>query len=266
LSARAIDFVKRHQNKPFFLHLAHYAPHRPLGAPAETVSRYQDKGFDKNTAIVYAMIEEMDKGIGELLGKLTELNIMENTIVIFTSDNGPDPLTGERYNNKLKGSKYTVYEGGIHVPFIWLQQGHLQPDTVNQMINFTDLLPTLMVTCQLQYDLGYKPDGADFSPLLYNQPAQLPRYRFWQWNRGVPEYSHNAALRYGPWKVVKPYIGHWELMPEASEEEPVMYNLDNDPGETTDVSRQNQRLFDELRVRLEHWSRTMEMHRLQNTE
>jgi arylsulfatase A len=266
LSERAIDFVKRHQKSPFFLHLAHYAPHRPLGAPAETISRYQDKGMDKNTAIVYAMIEEMDKGIGELFDVLTELGLMENTIVIFTSDNGPDPLIGRRDNNNLKGSKYTVYEGGIHVPFVWLQQGFLASATVDELIHFTDVLPTLMAVCNLQFDLGYQPDGVDFSPLLYNEPVQMPRYRYWQWNRGVPEYSHNAAIRFGPWKVVKPYIDHWELMPEVSEEEPVMYNMYNDPGETTDVSEQNQRLFDELRVRLEHWSRSVEMDRLQNTE
>ncbi len=266
LSERAIGFVKRHQKSPFFLHLAHYAPHRPLGASDEIVNFYREKGFDENTAIVYAMIEEMDKGIGQLFDLLNELEIMDNTIVIFTSDNGPDPLIGQRYNSDLRGSKYTVYEGGIHVPFVWLQQGVLASATVDEMIHFTDVLPTLMKTCNLQFDLGYKPDGADFSPLLYNQPAQLPHYRYWQWNRGVPEYSHNAALRYGPWKVVKPYIDHWMLMPEVSEEEPVLYNLENDPGETTDVSGQNQRLFDELRVRLEHWSRSVEIDRLQNTE
>ncbi len=266
LSERAIEFVKRHQSKPFFLHLAHYAPHRPLGAPQQTIQYYLDKGFSRKTATIYAMVEEMDKGIGDLMDVLVELEIMENTIVIFTSDNGPDPLTGQRYNNQLRGTKYMVNEGGIRVPFIWMQQGYIEPATVDEIIHFTDLLPTLMQTCNLQYDLEHTLDGSDFSPLLKGQQAEMPQYRYWQWNRGVPEYSHNAALRYGPWKVVKPYIDHWMLMPEVSEEEPVLYNLEDDPGETTDVSKENQRLFDELRVRLEHWSRSVEMDRLRNTE
>lgn len=266
LSERAIGFVKRHQNKPFFLHLAHYAPHRPLGAPEETIQRYLNNGFNRNTATIYAMIEEMDKGIGELMDVLKELEIIENTIVIFTSDNGPDPLTGERYNHQLRGTKYMVNEGGIRVPFIWMQEGHVESSTADEVIHFTDVLPTLLEVCNLQYDLEHEPDGSDFSPLLHGKQAALTQYRYWQWNRGVPEYSHNAALRFGPWKVVKPYTDHWMLMPEVSEEEPVLYNLENDPGETTDVSEQNQRLFDELRVRLEHWSRSVEMDRLQNTE
>lgn len=266
LSERAIEFVKRHQNQPFFLHLAHYAPHRPLGAPEETIQQYRDKGFGEKTATIYAMVEEMDKGIGELREVLNDLEIMDNTIIIFTSDNGPDPLTGNRYNQHLRGTKYMVNEGGIKVPFIWLQQGQVEAAVVDEVIHFTDVLPTLMVECNLEYDLEHTIDGSDFSPLLHRKQTQLPKYRYWQWNRGIPEYSHNAALRYGSWKVVKPYIDHWMLMPGVSEEEPVLYNLEDDPGETTDVSKQNQRLFDELRVRLEHWSRSVEMERLKNTE
>ncbi|MCK4748966.1 MAG: sulfatase-like hydrolase/transferase, partial [Bacteroidales bacterium] len=84
LSKRAVEFVRRHKNEPFFLHLAHYAPHRPLDAPPEIVDNYLERGFEENTAIIYAMIQVMDHGIGELITELDRLGIRENTLIIFT--------------------------------------------------------------------------------------------------------------------------------------------------------------------------------------
>lgn len=98
LTQRAIGFVERHQNEQFFLHLAHYAPHRPLSAPRELIQKFEDQGIDKNTATIYAMIQVMDSGIGELLKVVQNLGIAKNTIIIFSSDNGPDPIPGDRFN------------------------------------------------------------------------------------------------------------------------------------------------------------------------
>jgi len=150
LSDRAIDFVRRHQNRPFFLHLAHYAPHRPLNAPEEYIKPYLDKGYDLNTSAVYAMIEIMDQGIGELLYELDKLGIRDNTIIIFTSDNGPDPLAGERFNTGLRGAKYEVYEGGVRVPFILTWPNKVKPMQTDVVIHFTDVFPTLVELCDLQ--------------------------------------------------------------------------------------------------------------------
>jgi len=263
LSERAVNFVKRHKDEPFFLHLAHYAPHRPLGAPRQTVKKYLNKGYNEKIATIYAMIEEMDRGIGELLNELEMLGLAENTLVIFTSDNGPDPLAGQRFNKNLKGQKYTVNEGGIKVPFLFFRPGNIQPSNVQEIVHFTDVLPTLTEICDLEMDLSQSLDGTSFKGLLYGNDASLPVWRCWQWNRGIPVYSHNAAIREGKWKLVKPFITHWQVMPEASDSRPVLYNLEEDPGETTDVSGYNQRIYDELRVKLEHWSRQVEKDRLQ---
>ncbi len=263
LSQRAIDFVRRHQKEPFFLHLAHYAPHRPLGAPENTVSTYLEKGFDTKTATIYAMIEEMDRGIGQLMSELRELGLSEKTLIIFTSDNGPDPLTGQRFNNLLRGNKYTVYEGGLRVPFVFYRPGIIEPARIEEVVHFADVFPTLMNECGLKTNLETSFDGVSFSRLLYGKEAYLPAFRCWQWNRGIPVYSHNAAIRQGKWKLVKPFISHWEVMPAESNEKPVLFDLENDPGETTDVSDDNKEIYDELRVRLEHWSRKVEKDRLQ---
>ncbi|MEM9481072.1 MAG: sulfatase-like hydrolase/transferase, partial [Verrucomicrobiota bacterium] len=206
LSERAVKFVQRHREGPFFLHLAHYAPHRPIEAPDDKIQPYLEKGLDEETATVYAMIEVMDEGIGELLEELERLKIAENTIVVFASDNGPDSLVKERFNVDLLGTKYLVNEGGIRVPFMVRWKGQLAPDEVHEMIHFIDVLPTLGELCGLKLPIKMPLDGSSFAPLLRGQEWKGAEYRFWQWNRGLPRYSHNAAVREGDWKLVRPFV------------------------------------------------------------
>lgn len=266
LSQRAINFVRKHKDQPFFLHLAHYAPHRPLGAPQEIVDTYLEQGFPENTATIYAMIEVMDRGIGQLLSELDTLGIRENTLIIFTSDNGPDPIPGERPNQGLRGTKYTVYEGGIHVPFIMNWQGKLKPNQVDNTIQFTDVFPTLVDLCNLELSDSIKFVGGSLNGLLSGgQANQLPERRYWQWNRGVPFYSHNAAMREGKWKLVRPYLTR--IIPEGpSEMRPQLYDLENDPFEKQNVAQQHQRIYEDMIVRLEEWSRMVEYDRLKNKD
>jgi arylsulfatase A len=264
LSERAIDFIRRHKEHPFFLHLAHYAPHRPLGAPEEMVDYYLSQGHSRNTATIYAMIEVMDHGIGQLMAELDKLGIRENTIIIFLSDNGPDPVPGERDNLGLKGTKYTVYEGGIHVPFFIQWKGTFDPATFAQVAHFTDLFPTLVDLCNLQMSESIPFVGASLEKVLNGEESgELPEVRYWQWNRGVPYYSHNAAMRQGPWKLVRPFVTR--NVPEAASEAlPVLYNLENDPFEEVDVSATYRSRYQTMSVMLEAWSREVEHERLKN--
>lgn len=263
LTQRTIDFVDRHQQEPFFLHLAHYAPHRPLSAPQELIDSYIEKGFDQNTATVYAMIEIMDKGIGELMATLERLKIRDNTLVIFTSDNGPDPVVGERFNHHLRGTKYTVYEGGIHVPMLLNWKGRLKPGKSDIMVHFTDIFPTLAEVCRLKMAKTLKLDGGSFADLLYGRDSEsrLPKYRFWQWNRGVPYYSHNSAVRDKEWKLVRPFVTR-NLVMGRSDQKPLLFNLKNDPEELIDVSAEESKRYHLMLVKLEEWSRRVEWDRL----
>lgn len=267
LTRRSIDFVQRHQDGPFFLHLAHYAPHRPLSAPKELIEKYLDRGLDENTAIIYAMIEVMDSGIGELVKELENLGINDNTIIIFSSDNGPDPIPGERYNMNLRGTKYTIYEGGIHVPFLIRWTGTLKSGKRDEIITFTDVLPTLIEICNLKVSpfLKSRWDGGSFASLLFDEEAKgnLPDYRFWQWNRGVPFYSHNAAMREGKWKLVRPFVTRG--VPEgSSNKKSVLYNLEKDPQEKNNVAEKYPGRYERMRVLLKQWSRKVEFERLKN--
>lgn len=262
LSERAIQFVKRNRDRPFFLHLAHYAPHRPLEAPEEYIQKYMAEGHGRKTATIYAMIEIMDEGIGDLLSTLDTLGIRDNTIVIFASDNGPDPLTGERFNRHLRGTKYTVYEGGIRVPFMVNWKSRIEPDTRSPVVHFTDVLPTLADVCGLDVPESVAFAGGSMGGILLGEKEDgLPERRFWQWNRGVPFYSHNAAMREGKWKLVRPYVTR-DVPRGPSSQPPLLYNLEEDPYEENDVSTSNRRIVEDMSVRLEQWSREVEFARL----
>jgi arylsulfatase A len=263
LTRHALEFVREHRDEPFFLHLAHYAPHRPLSAPESLVASYISAGLPVNTAHVYAMVEVLDRGIGRLLDELDELEISANTLVIFASDNGPDPLVGPRFNGKNRGTKYMVNEGGIHVPLMMRWQGVLEPGEREEVVHFTDLVPTLMEVCDLKPVVGEPLDGRSFAGLLSDTfgPTELPSLRFWQWNRGQPMYSHNAAVRQGDWKLVRPYMTR-NLTKQPSNRSPKLYNLSQDPEEKQDLAADEPELTKRLLKQLDDLSRAVERDRV----
>ncbi|TLF47106.1 arylsulfatase [Maribacter aurantiacus] len=265
LTENAIEFVEEHQNEPFFLHLAYYTPHRPLSAPQDLIDFYLSKGFDLNTATIYAMIEVMDKGIGKLMQTLKQKSLLKNTIIVFASDNGPDPLVGERYNLNQRGTKYTINEGGIHVPLIFYWEGKIKPSIQEQIVHFTDILPTLIDLCNLTIPDSISFDGGSIGPLLLGSSLkiELPQYRYWQWNRGIPYYSHNAAIRDGDWKLVFPYVTR-EMVHSESDSLPMLYNIKDDPYEKKNLSKMEKTRYNTMWTELNQWGREVEMHRLTN--
>ena len=257
LNQRAIAFVRHHASEPFFLHLAHYAPHRPLEAPEEAIEPYLKAGFERDVATIYAMIEIMDRGLGELVNALETLGLRERTLVVFASDNGPDMLVPNRFNLDLRGSKYTTYEGGIHVPFIMHWPGTIQPGTRSDIVHFTDVLPTLMDVCGLKHQPALPLDGRSFAALLKDGGSISTPPRFWQWNRHEPNYTHNAAMLDGPWKLVKPFVTK-NMIKGDSDAPHQLYNLDNDPAEAADLATQYPDRLKTMREALDAWSREVE--------
>ena len=260
LSARALDYVRRHREHPFFLHLAHYAPHRPMSAPEDRIQPFLDAGFDPQTATVYAMIEIMDEGIGQLLDELNRLDLTRNTIVIFASDNGPDPVIHSRFNLDLRGTKYEVHEGGIRVPFMFRWTGKYEKALREDPVHFTDVLPTLIELCDLKLPKPLALDGASFVPALEGKAAELPEHRFWQWNRFRPLYGHNAAVREGPWKLVRPFVTR-NLPKGDSDLPPALYDLSTDPSEANDVSAEHADRTKRMNTLLDAWCKEVEADR-----
>jgi arylsulfatase A len=260
LTDRAISFVRRNRDQPFFLFLAHYAPHRPIGAPEDIVQAYMDRGIDRQTATVYAMIEVMDAGIGRLLETLDELGIRDDTIVVFSSDNGPDPLLEERFNIGLKGAKYDVFDGGVRVPFIFSWPRKVAPGERDEVFHFVDMFPTLAGLCGVPIPDGREIDGRSLAGYLLSGKQPEPVDYFWQWNRGAPNYTHNAALRRGTWKLVRPPVDRNE--PEGdSPLAPVLYDLASDPGENVNVIEDHPGRGRAMLERLDQISRKVESDR-----
>lgn len=215
----AIDFLKRSPKDPFYLHLTYNAPHTPLQAPEEDMAVFRDRD-DLSEAVktLYAMIRRLDRNVGRLLEQIDQLGLRENTLIVFSSDNGPqfggagdDCL--DRFNCQLHGSKGSTYEGGIRVPAILRWPAGLTPDQSgdNTFFHMCDWLPTILSLACVEAPEGIKLDGVDQSSALRGEGTTYYPKRCWQWNRYDPQIEYNAAIRDGDWKLVRPFV------PEAFE-------------------------------------------------
>jgi arylsulfatase len=245
------DFVERNQDHPFFLYWATPIPHVPLQAPQRWVDHYVEKFGDEKPylgdksyfphryphAAYAAMISYLDENVGKLVQQLKDLGISENTLIIFSSDNGPSfnggtdsPWfdSGGPFASEQGKGKGNVYEGGIRVPMIASWPGHIAPGTTtNHPSAFYDVFPTL---CDV---VGIDPpeatDGISFLPILLGKGEQQ-QHEFLYWE--FPASGGQVAIRMGEWKVI------WR---EMQSENPVLelYNLTDDPQETQNVADQH---------------------------
>lgn len=221
----AVAFIDRHAREPFFLHLTYNAPHTPLQAPAEDLALFADRAeLTPGVRQLYAMIRRMDTGIARVLEALHRHGLEENTILVFTSDNGPQ-FGGQgdhnitRFNCGLREAKGQVYDGGIRVPLLVRWPAALVPrrdDTT--FLHGIDIFPTLLSALRVPYTPPpERPlDGSDTWPALAGTggggSAGPPR--FWQWNRYTPVALCNAAMRDGNWKLVYPAIPEAMAVPD----------------------------------------------------
>ncbi|NSW51957.1 MAG: sulfatase-like hydrolase/transferase [Anaerolineae bacterium] len=297
----AVSFIERQsQEQPFFLHVTYNAPHTPLQVPEEMLQPYLAiPGLSNGAAHVYAMIERMDRGIQRIIESLEKSGFRENTILIFTSDNGPDlssdgEWSKDRFNCQFHGAKGTVYEGGIRVPLLlsWLAGGLGGGTTFNENAHFTDWFPTLLAMANVpmpDYLDGRMIDGINLFPAISGQKsAENPR-RFWQWNRYTPLVECNAAVRDGDWKLVRPAIQEAMQVPDIewlrvsmyqyeyflendifrtdpdrtvpTPPQPELYNLREDPLETTNLAMRFPNVVSTLTAHLEQWFASVEADR-----
>ena len=213
LTDEAVRFVGRHARHPFLLTLAYSAPHYPFHAPDDDYNHFAATGaFTPAVSHIYGMIRCMDRGIARVLAELDRQGIAENTLVIFTSDNGPQfggagDMCSDRFNCGFAGAKLLVYEGGIRVPAIVRWPAAIEGSRqVHDLVHFTDWLPTLLHAAGAPVPADPPLDGIDVMPLLRGERGKLPPQRFWQWNRYEPVGDCNAAMRDGDWKLVRPAI------------------------------------------------------------
>ncbi len=241
MAEEALAFIADNQNHPFFLYLPFPVPHAALQVPDESLQEYEgafpetpyrgDQGYlphPKPRAAYAAMITRMDREIGRILALLGDLGLEENTVVFFTSDNGPTFNGGtdsEFFGSAgpLRGLKTQLYEGGIRVPLIARWPGHVAPGSVSDHVSaFWDFLPTLADLAEK--DIPVQVDGLSMKPTLLGESAGQSRHEYLYW-----EYQGRQAVRLGDWKGYRPRI-----------DSPIeLYDLVADVGEQTDVAAQH---------------------------
>jgi len=285
----AVRFVARHRNEPFFLHVTYNAPHFPLQVPEEDASPFLESGrFNWGVSTLYGMLLRMDKGVERILAALDEHGLTDNTIVIFTSDNGPQfGGQGERcttrFNCHYHGAKGSVYEGGIRVPLLLRWPAGLEHTaSYDRLVHFTDWFPTLLAMAGIEIPSDVNLDGHNILPTLRGEVPDIPPRRFWQWNRYTPLITSNAAMRDGDWKLVRPRIAEtmWvsrqdltmdralkyeperyddirrDPEPERQVPEPPppeLYNIAKDPLEQHDLAAQEEARVRRMLSDLETW-------------
>jgi arylsulfatase A-like enzyme len=235
--------IKDHRNQPFFINMCDYAVHTPLMAKPELVSKYKQKtAVDGQKNPVYAgMIESMDLAVGLMMQTLEENKLLENTIIIFLSDNGG--LLGPTDNSPLRAGKGYPYEGGIRIPMIVSWKGKVpEGQQVDLPVSTVDVLPTLCALTKTPLP-ETEIDGRDISPAITGKKMKniplywhFPHYR----SGGVVPYS---IIRDGDWKLIRNYEGkRFEL-----------FDLKNDPSETTDLADQQVKQVEQLDLKLTVW-------------
>ena len=218
--------MTKHQQQPFFCYVPYNTPHSPWIVPNEYFKKYKAMGLDDKTACAYAMCENIDYNVGRLLGKLDELKLAENTIVLFMSDNGAN---SDRYNAGMKGRKASLHEGGSRVPLFVRWPGRIKPGTlVRPIAAHIDILPTLVELCGLPKAETLPLDGTSLRPLLYGeQTGDWPQRMIFTYQiRGRGLAQRLGAARSQRWRAVH-YGKNWSL-----------YDMQADPGQKHNVAKQ----------------------------
>jgi len=252
LAKEARNFIKKNKTNPFFLYLPFTVPHVALQVPDDSLNEYKDAFPEKPykgergylphptpRAAYAAMITRMDREIGRIMNLLKKLGLEENTLVMFSSDNGAtfqnvggaDPAFFES-NKPLRGFKQDVYEGGIRVPMIARWKGKIEPGSTTDLISaFWDIMPTLADLAGT--DIVDNIDGISFLPTLFGkfEKQKLHKYLYWEYAQ------RKQAVRMGDWKAIR-------LSPKSEIE---LYNLKNDIVEKNNIASKNPDVVAEMK-------------------
>ena len=241
LSREAVNYIDKYQENPFFIYLAYNAPHGPLQATDRYLERFDHIKNVKRKKYA-AMVSAVDDGVGEVLKKLEDLELTENTIVIFLSDNGGPETKNASDNGPLRGAKGDLFEGGIRVPFAMQWLGHI-PEGISyhEPVISLDIFSTVIAQSKIPIKTKNELDGVNLMPFLNGERKGKPHDElFWR----IFDKEH-AVIRSGDNKVF------------MQKENSLLFNLAHDLAEENDLSSSNAILSEKLQKRFSEWNAEM---------
>ncbi len=229
----AMDFIRDNKEKPFFCYVPFHLVHAPMQAKESDLKDVDPKVTDETKRVYAAMVQALDKNVGAILAELDENGLRDNTIVVFTSDNG---ATKDGCNLPFRGGKHSVYEGGTHLPTaIHWPNGKVAGGAWDGLCGALDMFPTLMAMADLKMPETRPLDGKNIWPALRDNTASPVESYFWSW--------HNEdVIRTADWRMHR-FFEHNEL-----------YNIRADIGETTDVAAANPEVVQSLVAKMNAWA------------
>jgi arylsulfatase A len=251
----AIDFIDRHQKKPFFLYVPFTAPHLHIEAPKEDVALFKGKFKEKDpnrpiNAAYAAMITRLDKEVGRILEALDKRKLSDNTLVVFSSDHGATFESGNKgasayhdSNFPFRGQKRTLWEGGMRVPAVVRWPGNVPAGkSSSEVVHMTDVFPTFLEGAGVELEGGKKVDGLGLLKVWQGKAKAPARTLFWEWR--VEGYNQLAAMR-GDLKLVV-----------TGNNPPELFDVVRDPAERRNVRFEHQDLVANLQKELKAWLAT----------
>jgi len=256
----ALDFIRQHRDRPFFLYVPFAIPHLSIQVPEESLAQYQGKipeeahehhGYLKHPyprAGYAAMVSHMDRDVGKIMALIDELGLDKQTLVMFSSDNGPtyDRLGGSDSDffesaGAFRGLKGSLYEGGIRVPLVARWPGKIEAgQETDHRSAFWDVLPTVAEVTETQSPENM--DGISFAPTLLGYPERQKQHEYLYWE--FPAYGGQQAVRRGRWKAVR------QNMMQKGNKNPLkieLYDLTEDIDEANDVAKANPEVVQKMK-------------------
>lgn len=240
LAKEAVQFIEQNKDHPFFLYVPFNAPHTPFQAYQKDIDHYRAKGVtDLNKAVYYSLITGLDKAVGDINEKVKALNLEENTLIVFLSDNGGATYTHATDNAPLRGGKMSLYEGGVNVPFLLKWKGRVKPATVvDAPVSSLDIFATAAAASASALPKDRPYDGIDLVSAL--QRGKIDAHPVLYWRSGG-----NRAIRKGDWKLVLNDTDHITAL----------FNLKTDKPEHRNLAAANAGKVAELKKDLAEWEK-----------
>jgi arylsulfatase A-like enzyme len=246
---QTLTFLERHKDTPCYINLWPDDMHTPWVGGDDATGKYPGGPEEEKSFI--AVLQEYDRQIGRLIAGIQRLGMDNNTIVIFTSDNGPLPTFDGRRSLHMRGSKLSLYEAGIRMPFIVTWPARIQAGTTDStsVLSATDLFASLCSVAGAT--MPRHSDGQDMSRVLEGTPATRRKDLYWEYGRNDKSFRYPAGRNRSPSLAMR--AGKWKLLMNADGSHVELFDIDADPGETLNVAQANAATVKKLSKKLSTW-------------